>query len=100
MAELITHEVQVAAIDGRSSSQTNHLVQGNASVNHIVFITLLEVPVHISIYQAEDDGLVAYQCLVMALAVRDVWQHRDIAKKANRWKGTVKAHETKVFVLK
>lgn len=32
--------------------------------------------------------------------VRDVWQHRDIAKKANRWKGTVKAHETKVFVLK
>ena len=32
--------------------------------------------------------------------IRDVWQHRDIAKKANRWKGTVKAHETKVFVLK
>ena len=32
--------------------------------------------------------------------IRDVWQHRDIAKKTNRWKGTVKAHETKVFVLK
>ena len=32
--------------------------------------------------------------------IRDVWQHRDIAKKANRWKGIVKAHETKVFVLK
>ena len=71
MTELITHEVQVAAIDGRSCSQTDHLVQGNASVNHIVLITLLEVPVHISIYQAEDDGLVAYQCLVMTLAVRD-----------------------------
>ena len=32
--------------------------------------------------------------------VRDVWQHRDIAKKASKWKGNVKAHETKVFVLK
>lgn len=32
--------------------------------------------------------------------VRDVWQHRDIARKANRWKGKVIAHETKVFVLK
>ena len=32
--------------------------------------------------------------------IRDVWQHRDIAKKANRWKGKVMAHETKVFVLK
>ena len=32
--------------------------------------------------------------------VRDVWQHRDIAKRANKWKGTVAAHETKVFVLR
>lgn len=33
-------------------------------------------------------------------AVRDVWQHRDIARKASKWKGSVAAHETKVFVLK
>ena len=32
--------------------------------------------------------------------VRDVWQHRDIARNATRWKGRVAAHETKVFVLK
>ena len=32
--------------------------------------------------------------------VRDVWQHRNIAQRANKWKGTVAAHETKVFVLK
>ena len=32
--------------------------------------------------------------------VRDVWQHRDIAQRANKWKGTVAAHETKVFVLR
>ena len=32
--------------------------------------------------------------------VRDVWQHRDIAHTAPRWKGRVAAHETKVLVLK
>ena len=32
--------------------------------------------------------------------VRDVWQHRDIARKAKSWKGSVAAHETKVFVVK
>lgn len=32
--------------------------------------------------------------------VRDVWQHRDVAKNATKWKGKVVAHETKVFVLK
>ncbi len=32
--------------------------------------------------------------------VRDVWQHRDIARNASKWKGRVDAHETKVFVLR
>ncbi len=32
--------------------------------------------------------------------VRDIWQHRDIARNATKWKGKVQAHETKVFVLK
>ena len=32
--------------------------------------------------------------------VRDVWQHKDIARNAKRWKGTVASHETKVFILK
>lgn len=32
--------------------------------------------------------------------VRDLWQHRDIAKNAKSWKGKVQAHETKVFRLK
>ncbi len=33
-------------------------------------------------------------------SVRDVWQHRDIARNATKWKGKVQAHETKVFVLR
>ena len=32
--------------------------------------------------------------------VRDVWQHRDIARGATKWGGKVLAHETKVFVLR
>ena len=32
--------------------------------------------------------------------VRDVWQHRDIARGATKWGGKVQTHETKVFVLR
>lgn len=32
--------------------------------------------------------------------VRDVWQHRDIAKNSTKWRGKVNAHETKVFILR
>lgn len=32
--------------------------------------------------------------------VRDLWQHRDIARGAARWKGKVQSHETKVLLLK
>ena len=71
MSELIAHEVEVAAIDGRSRDQTNHLVQGDTAVDHIVLVAFLEVPVHIGIDEAEDDGLVAHKSLVVALAVRD-----------------------------
>ena len=32
--------------------------------------------------------------------IRDVWQHKDIARNASKWKGNVEAHETKVFIVK
>ena len=32
-------------------------------------------------------------------SVRDVWAHRQIARKTTLWKGKVEAHETKVFVI-
>ena len=31
--------------------------------------------------------------------VRDVWQHKQIASNAKRWKGHVKPHETIVLVI-
>lgn len=39
-------------------------------------------------------------CLTGKYTVRDVWQHRDIARGATKWGGKVQAHETKVFVLR
>ena len=32
--------------------------------------------------------------------VRDVWQHKDVAHNASKWKGRVMPHETRVFVVK
>ena len=32
--------------------------------------------------------------------IRDVWQHKDIARNASKWKGRVMSHETRVFVVK
>lgn len=32
--------------------------------------------------------------------VRDVWQHKDVAHNASKWKGRVTPHETRVFVVK
>lgn len=32
--------------------------------------------------------------------VRDVWQHKDVARAASKWKGKVMAHEAKVLVVK
>ena len=46
-------------------------MEGNASVSHKVLVALLEVPVHVGVDKAEHDGLVAYECLVVALAVAD-----------------------------
>ena len=38
---------------------------------HEVFITLLEMPVHVGIYQSEYDGLVSNECLVVAFGIRN-----------------------------
>ena len=32
--------------------------------------------------------------------VRDVWQHKDVAHNASKWKGRVMPHETRVFMVK
>lgn len=32
--------------------------------------------------------------------VRDVWQHKDVARNTSKWKGRVMPHETRVFVVK
>ena len=49
MSELVTHEVEIAAINCSCSHEAYHLVQGNAAVNHKVLVALLEVPVHVGV---------------------------------------------------
>ena len=71
MSELISHEVQIGAVDGRGRQQANHLVEGNAAVYHSVLISFAEVPVHVSVNETEYDGLVANQCLVVTFAIRN-----------------------------
>ena len=71
MTELIAHERQVAAIDGGCRYQTDHLMKRNAAIYHIRRMAVLEMPVHVGVHEAEDDGLVANQRLIMALCVRD-----------------------------
>ena len=71
VAEFVAHEVQVTAVNRGGRDQTNHLMQGNAAVDHEVAVILGEVPVHISVNEAENDGLVAHERLVMAFGIGD-----------------------------
>src|SRR5574344_1031386 len=71
MPKLVTHKIKVTTVHGRSRNQPDHFMQGYSSVNHVVSITFLHVPIHISINETENDGLVAHQSLVMTLSVRN-----------------------------
>lgn len=71
MAKLVAHEVEIAAVDGRDGQQLDHLVESNAAIDGEIAVTLGHVPIHVGIDEAEDDCLVAYECLVVALDVGD-----------------------------
>ena len=47
VTELVAHEVEVSAVNGGSREQTDHLVEGNTTLDVVVLVALLEVPVHI-----------------------------------------------------
>ena len=69
MSELITHEIQITTVYGRRRYQPYHLMQRYAAGGHVITSVLGEVPVHIGIDKTENDGLVTYQSLIMALNV-------------------------------
>ena len=71
MSELIAHEVEVSAIDGRSRDETDHLMQRYTAVGHIGRMAMFEMPVHVGVHEPEDDGLVPDERLVMALGIGD-----------------------------
>ena len=71
VSELVAHEVEVSAVDSGGCNEANHLVEGDTTVDHIGRVSVLEVPIHISVNESEDDGLVSDECLVVALSIRD-----------------------------
>ena len=71
MSELVAHEVEVASVYGAYCGQANHFVQSNAAVHIRVLVAFLEMPVHVAVYETEDDGLVAHERLVVAFAIGD-----------------------------
>ena len=71
MSEFISHEVQITTIDGGGCQKSYHLMKCNTTISHEVFIAFLEMPIHIGINQPEDNGLVAHQCLIMTLCIRN-----------------------------
>ena len=71
MPKLVTHEVEIAPINSGSSNKPYHLMQGNATVGNVVLVSFLEMPIHVGINKAENDGFIAYQSLVVTFAIRD-----------------------------
>ena len=71
MTELISHEVEIAAIGRTGSKESDHLMQSNTSLYHIVLVALLEMPIHVGIYKTEDNGLVAHEGLIVTLGIGD-----------------------------
>ena len=71
VSPFVAHEVEVAAVDGRGCCQANHLVKRHTAINHSVVVVNHHVPIHFLVDEAENDGLVAHQSLVVALGVTD-----------------------------
>ena len=71
MSKLISHEIKITAIDCRRSGKPDHFVQGDSAIDSAGLVTFLEMPVHVSVYQPENDGLVSDQSLIVAFTIAD-----------------------------
>ena len=71
MAELVAHEVEVALAARADGHQADHLVQRDGTVHDHVLARAVHAGVHFLVRQAEHDGLVAHQRLVVGLRVAD-----------------------------
>ncbi len=71
VTELIAHEVEPAFAAERERDEANHFVEGDAAFDDGVVVALAHVPVHFLIHQAEGEGLVADECLVVTFGVGD-----------------------------
>src|SRR5574344_817403 len=71
MAEFISHEVQVSSSAGSKGHETDHLVQGDASVDKKILRALVHGKIHFLVHKTEDYGLVPDQGLIVTFSIRD-----------------------------
>jgi len=71
VAELVAHEIEVPVSAGGERDQPDQLVQRQTAIDAQVLVRDPHVRVHVAADQAEDDGLVAHQGLVVGLGVAD-----------------------------
>mmetsp|Transcript_17773 Transcript_17773/g.41029 ORF Transcript_17773/g.41029 Transcript_17773/m.41029 type:complete len:473 (-) Transcript_17773:1167-2585(-) len=68
--KLVAHEVEVSLATERHGEHADHLVHGDTAVNNQVCRSEVgHAVVHLLVHQTEGNGLVANECLVVALAV-------------------------------
>ncbi len=69
----LTHEVEISFSAESVRDEADHLVERKASVDDKVRMTRrAHVRVHLLVHEPERNGLVAHQCLIVALGIGDV----------------------------
>ena len=71
VSPFISHKIEVTAIDGGSRYEANHFVESHTPVHGGVVVVDHHVPIHFLIDEAENDGFVAHERLVVAFCVAD-----------------------------
>ena len=76
MSEFIAHEVEIAVPGGGQGDQTDHFMKGQTPINAHMVVVDIHVIVNGGADQAEYQGLIADQCLVMSI-LRTRWSVRQ-----------------------
>ena len=71
MAEFVAHEIEPALTAEGEGHEADDLVEGDAAFDDRVVVVLGHVPVHLLVHEAEGDGFVTDEGLVVGFGVSD-----------------------------
>ena len=69
MPKLIPHKIKISASGTADRNQPDHFVQGYTPVNDQVGLIFAHAVIHLLVDQSEDNGLVSYHGLIVALDI-------------------------------